>query len=695
MSENITNNPSVPTQVVAEVKFPRFVNNLGIIPTSYKDSMSYYETLAWLCKYLEETVIPTVNQNGNAVQELQGLYIQLNDYVTHYFDNLDVQTEINNKLDEMVQSGSLQDVLSVYFNSLENTYNQRYIEMQTQTNARYNQLQDEMSLLTNSVNSQISTLDEKIVSSASGSPAGTYATVSALTTADPNHSKIYLVLENGNWYYYNTSSSQWTSGGTYQASSLGDSVIDFNNFNSRVSNALNIYIPEYTVIEGSYLSVTAGIASSEYFNRTSPILLKPNSKVYVKSTVTHSVTAIGVVDSDSSNGYPAVIGTDTAQSLYQYKNTSNVNQYVSVSYAVAGNFSIYIVDGESLDYDIVKNNTDLHTGITENYYLNASGSPRSANHTDISPYIELSPNYNYRLVSSTSFNKGVDVRSYAFYNSNKQIISATQQPNQLYIDLTIPANTKYLRFSMTKTSDYYLLVNKKSFTDETLDFIINYNDTSISNNSVGLSDSVIFYGDSLTNGQTYTSASQSYKNYYNYRYFLKKLMNLDNISTIARNGATTETWWNNYNSQIIYSDSLYFVWLGTNDILTDTVANDCPGNDYNNYLETATGYFGKILGKISSLNRNKIVLINNFATVGTLSTNNKVISDLATKFNCILIDISKADTGNTNYHTSYNNYVDNVHFNSTGYNYVANYVFNELNKAIKGSNKLEMYKATT
>ena len=112
MSENITNNPSVPSQIVSEVKFPRFINNLGIIPTSYKDSMSYYETLAWLCNYLEKTVIPTVNQNGGAVQELQGLYIQLNDYVTHYFDNLDVQEEINNKLDSMAQDGTLDEIIN-------------------------------------------------------------------------------------------------------------------------------------------------------------------------------------------------------------------------------------------------------------------------------------------------------------------------------------------------------------------------------------------------------------------------------------------------------------------------------------------------------------------------------------------------------------------------------------------------------
>ena len=112
MSNQITPNPSVPSQIVQGLKFPNFITSLGIIPTSYKDSMSYYECLAWLCKYLEETVIPTLNQNGMAVEELQGLYIQLNEYVTNYFDNLDVQEEINNKLDEMAEDGTLENLIS-------------------------------------------------------------------------------------------------------------------------------------------------------------------------------------------------------------------------------------------------------------------------------------------------------------------------------------------------------------------------------------------------------------------------------------------------------------------------------------------------------------------------------------------------------------------------------------------------------
>ena len=67
------------------------------------------------------------------------------------------------------------------------------------------------------VNVSISNLESKINSVASGSPAGVYSTISALTTADPNHNKIYLVAENGHWYYYN---SGWQDGGIYQAAKI-------------------------------------------------------------------------------------------------------------------------------------------------------------------------------------------------------------------------------------------------------------------------------------------------------------------------------------------------------------------------------------------------------------------------------------------------------------------------------------------
>lgn len=94
--------------------FKSFCVHIGNLPSAYTESMSYYEMLEWLCNYLENTVIPAVNTNADAVTELQGLYTQLKNYVDNYFENLDVQEEINNKLDEMVEEGTLQELIAAY-----------------------------------------------------------------------------------------------------------------------------------------------------------------------------------------------------------------------------------------------------------------------------------------------------------------------------------------------------------------------------------------------------------------------------------------------------------------------------------------------------------------------------------------------------------------------------------------------------
>ena len=83
--------------------FIKYCMTIGEIPTSYMNSMTYQEQLIWFCNFLQNKVIPVVNNNSEVVKELQ-----------EWFINLDVQDEVNNKIDEMYESGQLQEIIIEY-----------------------------------------------------------------------------------------------------------------------------------------------------------------------------------------------------------------------------------------------------------------------------------------------------------------------------------------------------------------------------------------------------------------------------------------------------------------------------------------------------------------------------------------------------------------------------------------------------
>lgn len=109
MSE-LPNNPSiVPSSGVPMFRY--FCQK--VLPAVYDDSLSYYELLCKITAKVNE-IIATQNTQVDAIKELQSLYVELKNYVDNYFTNLDVQTEINNKLDQMAQDGTLQEFITQY-----------------------------------------------------------------------------------------------------------------------------------------------------------------------------------------------------------------------------------------------------------------------------------------------------------------------------------------------------------------------------------------------------------------------------------------------------------------------------------------------------------------------------------------------------------------------------------------------------
>lgn len=56
-------------------------------------------------------------ETQTTVEEYIAKFIELKDFVDDYFDNLDVQEEINNKLDAMAEAGTLQEIVGEYLNA--------------------------------------------------------------------------------------------------------------------------------------------------------------------------------------------------------------------------------------------------------------------------------------------------------------------------------------------------------------------------------------------------------------------------------------------------------------------------------------------------------------------------------------------------------------------------------------------------
>ena len=139
--------PTVKPQTVASI----FTKHIAkVIPLAFDESMSYYECICAFRDYLNTVIIPNVNNVNDGLAEIQYLFLDLQsavnteienfentvtneindfetemntnfntlqDFVNNYFDNLDVQDEINNKLDEMLEDGVLEQIIEQYIQS--------------------------------------------------------------------------------------------------------------------------------------------------------------------------------------------------------------------------------------------------------------------------------------------------------------------------------------------------------------------------------------------------------------------------------------------------------------------------------------------------------------------------------------------------------------------------------------------------
>ena len=77
------------------------------------DALTEWQLFCKLGKEINK-IIDSQNVVGTEMEKFSQAFIELKNYVDTFFENLDVQDEINNKLNEMAESGQLADIISQY-----------------------------------------------------------------------------------------------------------------------------------------------------------------------------------------------------------------------------------------------------------------------------------------------------------------------------------------------------------------------------------------------------------------------------------------------------------------------------------------------------------------------------------------------------------------------------------------------------
>lgn len=94
---------------------PPFVGHLmNSYPTVFVEGMSYDEVL-YKIKGAVNQVIESQNSTIENVNELENDFKELKQFIEDYFNNLDVQDEINKKIDEMLKNGEFESIIAKYF----------------------------------------------------------------------------------------------------------------------------------------------------------------------------------------------------------------------------------------------------------------------------------------------------------------------------------------------------------------------------------------------------------------------------------------------------------------------------------------------------------------------------------------------------------------------------------------------------
>lgn len=342
-------------------KIPYFrrcvIQNFPFIEKDF-DAVTDYQLLSKVVEYLNK-VIEQQNITNDNTNELYRVYKELKNYVLHYFDNLDVQNEINNKIDSMVESGQFEVLFAKYVDAYEVRTNEKIDELNTKVDA-------------------IVDIAPTIVSS-----------TSSMTDTD----KIYVLTTDNKWYYYN--GTQFVAGGTYNSDVTEEEIKWYLDLIS--TNGNNLFNPLAAIV-GALSSSDGSVNTSNTaywvtdFIEINPVTVPLVSNYYRMFAVAYNGNPVNIYkyciyDSNKelisytspNNSYVRRYEPDTpdfedyayiriqfAQSVLPFENRNGLLLVKDRDTVEFANSSKY----KSITSDNIKNSSIENTRLAENLYMN-------------------------------------------------------------------------------------------------------------------------------------------------------------------------------------------------------------------------------------------------------------------------------------------------------------------------------------
>ncbi len=382
----------------------KFCFTIGMLPTSFKESLTYEEQILCIGNYLETTVYPAINNNANALKELQQLFIDLKDYVDHYFDDLDIQEEINNKLDEMIEDGTLDEIIN----------QQIFGELNTRIDNISSLLNKTIKFPTTNIGLEriFRFIDESSIQSMQGGCVTPYNTVivAMWDSATDNNKIMEINYLNGSIVKSINVNFGYCNGLTYDTKNNLVYVVPRGS--STVANQKTIYVLNY-----NDFSTVSTIQFSDYIQSIS--FDKTTEKLYI-------MNEWGLRTQNGFKIYEVNPTGFTIENTISIDYLSNINKLRIQNFAVVGNY-IYIISSEPralIVYDLEGNLIQLYNlpeYISKIYY---SGEYQFVDYYDGQLYVGSGDNVSDNIESINQLFKLNLQNQYVTGDQNENVVHA-------------------------------------------------------------------------------------------------------------------------------------------------------------------------------------------------------------------------------------------------------------------------------